>query len=171
MTLTKYQKKRDFKKTTEPNGKVSKKSEKKNISRELKLKGKVTRRKPIRLPRFVVHKHHASHLHWDLRLEMSGVLKSWAVPKEPPKTKNVKRLAIQVEDHPLEYAKFHGTIPEGNYGAGKVEIWDNGTYELKNKDSKKIEIVFHGKKFKGDYVLVKTSYGNKPEKSWLFFRV
>jgi DNA ligase D-like protein (predicted 3'-phosphoesterase) len=137
---------------------------------------------------FVVHSHLARNHHYDLRLEMNGVLKSWAVPKEPPKTKANKRLAIQVEDHPLSYAKFEGIIPEGNYGAGKVEIWDEGTYELVSKDDKtpqaypetffkklltkgKIEIEFHGKKLKGKYVLVKTHYGNKPEKSWLFFKI
>ena len=122
------------------------------------------------MPIFVVHKHHASHLHWDLRLEMNGVLKSWAVPKEPPTKKGIKRLAIQVEDHSLNYADFEGEIPEGNYGSGKVEIWDNGTYEL--EDIKKDKIVFdlHGKKLKGKYVLVKTKYGSKPEKSWLFFK-
>jgi len=98
-------------------------------------------------------------------------LKSWAVPKEPPKSKGVKRLAIQVEDHPLEYAKFHGRIPEGLYGAGTVEIWDKGVYDLKNKDNKKIEVNLKGKKLKGKYVLIKTRYGNKPEKSWLFFKV
>ena len=119
---------------------------------------------------FVIHKHHASHLHWDLRLEMDGVLKSWAVPKEPPKTKGIKRLAIQVEDHSLSYANFEGIIPEGNYGAGKVEIWDNGIYELLNKDPKKIEINLHGKKLKGKYVLVKTKYG-KNKKSWLFMKI
>ncbi len=120
---------------------------------------------------FVVHEHKATHLHYDLRLEMNKVLKSWAVPKTPPKAKGIKRLAIQVEDHPLDYAKFQGVIPEGHYGAGVVKIWDKGTYELKHKDKKKIEVVFHGKKLKGNYVLVKTSYGSKPEKSWLFFKV
>ncbi len=102
---------------------------------------------------------------------MSGVLKSWAVPKEPPKSKGVKRLAIQVEDHPLGYATFHGRIPEPHYGAGTVEIWDNGIYELKEKDDKKIEFKLNGKKMKGNYVLVKTKYGSKPEKSWLFFKI
>lgn len=149
MTLKRYKKKRKFSATPEPKGKI-----KKSYGKKI----------------FVIHKHHASHLHWDLRLEMNGVLKSWAVPKEPPDSKNVKRLAIQVEDHPLEYAKFKGIIPEGNYGAGKVEIWDSGKYELKEKDSKKIEFILHGKKLQGNYVLVKTSYGSKPEKSWLFFR-
>lgn len=119
---------------------------------------------------FVIQKHHARSLHYDFRLEMNGVLKSWAIPKEPPKVKGIKRLAIHVEDHPLEYAKFEGEIKEG-YGKGKVEIWDNGTYELLEKDSKKIEVELHGKKLKGKYVLVKTNYGANPEKSWLFFKI
>ena len=93
------------------------------------------------------------------------------MPKEPPKTKGVKRLAILVEDHPLQYATFRGVIPEGNYGAGKVEIWDKGFYELLEEDEKKIEIKFHGKKLKGKFVLIKNHYGNKPEKSWLFFKI
>ena len=155
MSLKQYQSKRKFSKTPEPKGKVS--------------KGKLSEENR-RLSRFVIHKHYASHLHWDLRLEMDGVLKSWAIPKEPPKDKT-KRLAIQVEDHPVEYAKFKGTIPEGNYGAGKVEIWDKGTYELKERTENKIEFILHGKKLKGNFVLVKTRYGSKPEKSWLFFKV
>lgn len=146
MSLTLYKSKRKFSKTSEPVGKLSKKDS--HI--------------------FVIHKHHASHLHWDLRLEIDGVLKSWAVPKEPPKTKAEKRLAIQVEDHPIEYAKFKGIIPEGNYGAGKVEIWDKGKYVLKNKSSKKIEFNLKGKKLIGNYVLIKTSYGKN---SWLWFKI
>ena len=149
MTLKQYKEKRNLKKSGEPEAKIKK--SKKKI--------------------FVIHKHDTSHLHWDLRLEMNGVLRSWAVPKEPPNVKGVKRLAILVEDHPLQYATFRGVIPEGNYGAGKVEIWDSGFYELSEKDEKKIEIKFHGKKLKGKYVLIKTHYGNKPEKSWLFFKV
>lgn len=151
MPLTKYKKKRKFKETPEPKGKIKKTSGKKQI--------------------FVIHKHFARNLHYDLRLEMNSVLKSWAVPKEPPKTKGIKRLAIKVEDHPLEYVKFKGIIPEGHYGAGKVEIWDKGTYELKEKDSKKIEFKLAGKKLKGNYVLVKTKYGAKPEKSWLLIKI
>ena len=153
MSLEAYKEKRKFSgegKTSEPKG-VSKKSSKKLI--------------------FVVHDHHASHHHYDLRLEMDGALASWAIPKEPPIEKGTKRLAVQVEDHPLSYATFKGTIPEGNYGAGKVEIWDNGTYELKFQDEKKIEFALHGKKLTGNFVLVKTSYGSKPEKSWLWFKV
>ena len=152
MTLKQYKAKRKFSgkgKTTEPKGKI--------VKKESHI--------------FVIHEHHASHLHWDLRLEIDGVLRSWAVPKEPPKAKGIRRLAIQVEDHPLAYAKFHGTIPEGNYGAGKVEIWDKGKYELKYKDDKKIEFILHGKKMKGTYVLVRTRYGSKPDKSWLFMKV
>lgn len=151
MPLTKYKQKRDLKKSREPKPKL-KKSKSKNLV-------------------FVIHKHYASHLHWDLRLEINGVLKSWAVPKEPPKTKGIKRLAIQVENHPLDYANFEGVIPEGYYGAGKVKIWDKGNYELIEKDKKKIEFKLKGKKLKGNYVLVKTHYGNKPEKSWLFMKI
>jgi bifunctional non-homologous end joining protein LigD len=117
---------------------------------------------------YLIHEHHASHLHWDLRLESDGVLKSWALPKVPPKSKNVKRLAIQVEDHPLSYAKFKGIIPEGNYGAGKVEIWDNGTYNLIESTDKKLIIDVKGKKLKGKYCLIKTAYGKN---QWLFFKI
>ena len=150
MTLKQYQQKRKFSKTLEPEGKEKKGKSKKLI--------------------FVVNSHFARTHHYDLRLEIDGVLKSWAIPKEPPKVKGVKRLAIQVEDHPLEYAKFKGTIPEGNYGAGKVEIWDKGNYELLEKTPKKIEIKLHGKKLKGNYVLIKTGYGDK-KKGWLFFKI
>jgi DNA ligase D-like protein (predicted 3'-phosphoesterase) len=148
MSLESYKKKRNLKKSSEPPARFSSSSKK----------------------IFVIHEHHASHIHWDLRLEMNRVLKSWALPKIPPKTKGIKRLAIQVEDHPLDYANFKGTIPEGNYGAGKVEIWDKGTYELLEKTSKKIEIKLHGKKLKGNYVLIKTGYGDK-KKGWLFFKI
>jgi len=117
----------------------------------------------------MIHKHNASHLHYDLRLEFNKVLKSWAIPKQPPRIKNLKRLAIEVEDHPLSYATFEGTIPEGNYGAGKVEIWDNGTYELieKNKDSIVVEI--NGKVLKGIYCLVRTKFQGK-DNNWIFFK-
>jgi DNA ligase D-like protein (predicted 3'-phosphoesterase) len=152
--LSAYQKKRRFTKTPEP----------------IAATPPTTARRRKKLI-FVIHKHHASHLHWDLRLEMNGVLKSWAVPKIPPTAKGKKRLAIKVENHPLEYSKFHGTIPEGNYGAGKVEIWDRGTYNLESKKKDKIVFELHGKKLKGTYCLIRTSYGNKPEKSWLFFKV
>ena len=148
MSLIIYEKKRNLKKSGEPLGKIKKISDDKLI--------------------YLIHEHHASHLHWDLRLEMDGVLKSWAVPKIPPREKNEKRLAIQVEDHPLEYAKFHGTIPEGNYGAGEVKIWDKGTYKLIEQNSKKIIIEINGKKLKGKYCLIKTNYGKN---KWLFFKL
>ncbi len=117
------------------------------------------------LPRFVIQKHQATRLHYDFRLEMDGVLKSWAVPKEPPTKSGVKRLAVQVEDHDLDYIDFEGTIPEGMYGAGTVEIWDKGTYTLKTRREKKIEFTLHGSKLKGDYVLIRFR-----DKNWLFFR-
>lgn len=148
MGLISYVKKRKFSKTPEPKTK-EKKSSKKNI--------------------FVIQKHHASHLHYDLRLEIKGVLKSWAVPKQPSKTKGKKRLAIKVEDHPLSYAKFQGTIPEGNYGAGKVEIWDKGTYELIEQTSKKIIFKLNGKKLKGEYCLIKVKFQDR-KNNWLFFK-
>jgi len=117
---------------------------------------------------FVIHKHSASHLHYDLRLEMERVLKSWAIPKEPPTEEGVKRLAVQVDDHPLDYATFEGIIPEGMYGAGKVEIWDSGTYELIEKAPNKMVIILHGKKLKGKYNLIK--FTRSGEKNWLFFK-
>jgi len=116
---------------------------------------------------FVVHKHAATHLHYDLRLEMDGVLKSWAVPKEPPLTPGARRLAIMVEDHPLEYADFEGVIEEG-YGAGKVEIWDRGQYELLERSKIKIDVRFAGSKLKGRYLLVK--FGKAGEPNWLLFK-
>jgi DNA ligase D-like protein (predicted 3'-phosphoesterase) len=100
---------------------------------------------------------------------MEGVLKSWAIPKEPPLQRGVKRLAIQVEDHPLSYKDFEGTIPEGMYGAGEVEIWDSGKYELVEKDEKKLVFKLHGKKLQGSYCLVKFRTREGKE-AWLFFK-
>ena len=116
--------------------------------------------------RFVIQKHYATHLHYDFRLEMDGVLKSWAVPKEPPTESGVKRLAVQVEDHELSYIDFEGTIPEGMYGAGKVEIWDKGTYTLKHRSKDKIVFTVHGEKLSGDYILIRF----KGDKNWLLFK-
>jgi bifunctional non-homologous end joining protein LigD len=116
--------------------------------------------------RFVIQKHYAKHLHYDFRLEMDGVLKSWAVPKDPPADSGVKRLAVQVEDHKVSYISFEGTIPEGMYGAGKVEIWDKGTYTLKNRSKDKIEFTLQGEKLVGEYVLIRF----KGVKNWLFFK-
>lgn len=122
------------------------------------------------MPTFVIHEHHATHLHWDFRLEIDGVLASWAIPKIPPKTKNLKRLAIQVEDHPLSYGKFEGEITEG-YGKGKVKIWDNGKYNLIEKTPKKIIFELSGKKLTGKYCLIKTNFANdKRKNNWLFFK-
>lgn len=115
---------------------------------------------------YVIQKHAATHLHYDLRLEMDGVLKSWAIPKEPPTTTGVRRLAVQVEDHPLGYERFEGVIPEGEYGAGKVEIWDKGTYSLLDRKPNKLVIEIRGEKLRGTYVLLKF----RDEKNWLFFK-
>ena len=112
---------------------------------------------------YVVQKHDASHLHYDLRLEKDGVLKSWAIPKGIPEEKGVKRLAIAVEDHALEYANFEGSIEEG-YGAGTVEIWDKGEYKEEKWTEREIRIDIDGKRIKGRYSLIKTTFG------WLILR-
>lgn len=131
------------------------------------------------MPIFVIQEHKARKLHWDLRLEMkqtdakgvSSVLKSWAVPKEPPSTKGIKRLAIQVEDHALSYAGFEGIIEEG-YGKGTVNIWDSGKYELKEKTENKLVFELFGKKLKGDYALIKLKSNPrfKGKNNWLLFK-
>ena len=142
MSLEEYRAKRHFKKTPEPKG-------------ELKDEGS---------PRFVVHRHQSSHLHYDFRLEIEGVLKSWAVPKGVPDGPGVRRLAIQVEDHPIDYISFAGKIPKGEYGAGTVEIWDKGGFELNKKAHDRLEFTLKGGKLLGDYVLIHT--GNK---NWLLW--
>ncbi len=121
------------------------------------------------MPVFVVHEHHAKRLHFDLRLEMEGVLKSWAVPKGPSMNPADKRLAIMVDDHDLAYAGFEGTIPEGMYGAGEVYVWDRGTYELKigSIGAGKLEVVFMGNKLKGIFALARMS---GKEKEWLLIK-
>lgn len=118
------------------------------------------------MKRFVVQEHHARHLHWDFRLEKEGVLKSWAVPKGVPEKKLVKRLAIQVDDHELDYIDFEGEIEEGQYGAGKVSIWDRGTYDLESESSKSTVFVLKGKRLKGKYSLV-----HLKEKQWLLIKL
>jgi DNA ligase D-like protein (predicted 3'-phosphoesterase) len=115
---------------------------------------------------YVIQEHAATHLHYDLRLEMDGVLKSWAIPKEPPTQAGIKRLAIAVEDHELEYANFEGEIPEGMYGAGTVRIWDKGSYELIERSENKIIVEINGRRLRGKYYLVKF----KDDKQWLFFK-
>ncbi len=117
-------------------------------------------------PRFMVQEHHARRLHWDFRLEMDGVLKSWAVPKGVPTEIGVKRLAVQVDDHPLSYFDFEGNIPEGQYGAGSVKVWDKGQYVLMLREPRKLHILLKGKKLEGDYRLI-----NFQKQNWLIFRV
>lgn len=153
MSLESYNEKRDFNISSEPKGNV------RNVDK--KEEGKQS-------SIFVIQEHHASHLHWDLRLEMNGVLKSWAVPKMPPTIKGERRLAIQVEDHPIDYASFEGTIPVGTYGAGIVSIWDNGSFLLKEISENKLSFELNGKKMIGGYVLIKTP--NMGKNSWLFFK-
>lgn len=160
MPLTEYRQKRNFKKSPEPEGKAEEDS------------GKLS---------FVVQRHKASHLHYDFRLEMDGVLKSWAIPKGPSLNPTDKRLAILVEDHPYDYKDFHGVIPEGNYGAGIVEIWDQGYYtdsENSGRDAEKkllkelkaghLKIILHGKKLKGEFALVKLKA--KEDNAWLLIK-
>jgi DNA ligase D-like protein (predicted 3'-phosphoesterase) len=121
---------------------------------------------------FVVQKHDASHLHYDFRLELDDVLKSWAVPKTLPTDPGVKRLAVQTEDHPLAYADFEGTIAEGLYGAGTVEIWDRGTFKPEKVEENKIVFELVGKKMRGTYVLLKLKPGGKygGDNNWLLFK-
>lgn len=117
--------------------------------------------------RFVVQRHDASRLHWDFRFEMDGVLKSWAVPKEPPTRPGLRRLAVAVEDHDLGYIDFEGVIPEGEYGAGTVEIWDRGTFALESRKPDKLVFELRGKKMRGRYTLV--HFTDKAE-NWLLFK-
>lgn len=119
--------------------------------------------------RFVVHEHHASHLHFDFRLEIAGVLRSWAIPKGPSMNPSEKRLAIQVEDHPLDYIDFEGTIPEGDYGAGEVVIWDSGELDLIEETDDVIEFSLNGKKLKGVFSLVRLK-GRGKGNQWLLIK-
>jgi DNA ligase D-like protein (predicted 3'-phosphoesterase) len=158
-SLKNYKKRRDFAKTTEP--------EDSKINR--KIYGK---------PLFVVQEHDASHLHYDFRLEINGVLKSWAIPKGPSMNPDEKRLALPTEDHPMSYANFEGIIPEGEYGAGTVMVWDIGTYKnIKISEGKlkpieeclkdgQIEVRLDGKKLHGGFVMIRTNFRGK--ESWLF---
>lgn len=122
--------------------------------------------------RFVIHEHHATRLHWDLRLEMGEVYKSWAVPKGPSLDPNVKRLAVAVGDHSIVYGDFEGTIGEGKYGAGEVRIWDNGSYETAEDPEEQVKkgklvFTFFGLKLRGEYVLVRIA---NDEKNWLLIK-
>ncbi len=155
--LKQYQEKRNFSKTPEPSGRIKKSDDK---------------------PLFVIQKHDSRSLHYDFRLEDEGVLKSWAIPKGPSTNPADKQLAIQTEDHPLDYATFEGTIPEGNYGAGSVIVWDIGTYtNLKEHKSiaqsiqdGELTIWLEGKKLQGGYALIKTNYLGK-DTSWLLIKM
>jgi bifunctional non-homologous end joining protein LigD len=155
--LKKYRTMRDFGDTPEPSGGKPKKT---------------------KLPIFVIQKHQASHLHYDFRLEMEGVLKSWAVPKGPSYDPTVKRLAMMTEDHPYDYAAFEGVIPEGNYGAGNVIIWDNGTWEfiepgddpVKALASGKLTFRMYGKKMFGEWALVKIRGRSPKGNEWLLLK-
>src|SRR5207253_4927283 len=118
------------------------------------------------LPRFVVQEHHARRLHWDFRLERDGVLVSWAVPKGIPEDPRENHLAVHVEDHPLEYIDFAGEIPRGNYGAGRVEIWDHGTYECEKWRDDEVIVTFDGERLQGKYALFQTKGMN-----WMIHRM
>ncbi len=118
---------------------------------------------PEQQQRFVLHEHFASHHHFDFRLERDGMLKSWAVPKGLPEKSGERRLAIAVEDHPIDYIGFQGTIPEGQYGAGKVTIKDTGTYDLLIWSNERIEVLLHGLVFSGKYVLIRFKKAGEKE--------
>ncbi len=150
--LKQYRQRRELKKNSphEPYGSVKKRSSKEKL--------------------FVVQMHDASHLHYDFRLEMDGVLKSWAVPKGVPAKTGIRHLAIPTDDHPMEYARFEGTIPTGNYGAGTVMVWDIGTYGIIYQEKNKIEVFLKGKKLWGPYVLFKTS-GLYAKNAWIMMRM
>jgi len=163
MSLKAYREKRNFRRTPEPAGGAGER------------KGQ---------PIFVVQEHHASRLHYDFRLEANGALKSWAVPKEPPNDPSQKRLAVHVEDHPLEYATFQGTIPEGQYGAGRVKIWDHGTFDnlmakkteplsvTESIEAGHVEVALHGKKLKGNFALVRMKGQRQSGKdNWLLIKM
>jgi len=158
MPLVQYRTKRDFKVTPEPKG--ARKS--RGTAHQLA---------------FVIQKHQASHLHYDFRLEWNGVLISWAVPKGPSLDPSVKRMAVAVEDHPLEYGGFEGTIPEGQYGGGTVMVWDRGTWtpEVEDVDAAlengELKFSLKGNKLKGSWVLVRLKpRGNSPRLSWLLIK-
>lgn len=159
--LAEYDRKRDFSLTAEPRG-----------------------RRIRQIPKwaYVIQKHAASHLHFDLRLELDGVMKSWAVPKGPSLDPAVKRLAMQVEDHPIEYNTFEGTIPQGEYGGGTVMLWDQGTYSsgIDDPDSEEalrrgyakgdFKIVLHGTRLRGSWALVRMRRGEPGRPQWLLIK-
>ena len=159
MGLERYQAKRDFDRTPEP-------------------RGSVARSRSVERARFVVQKHEASTLHYDFRLEMDGVLKSWAVTKEPSADASVKRLAVRTEDHPLEYAAFQGDIPEGEYGAGHMDVWDEGRWipqdeaPLTALRRGRLKFELKGRKLKGRWALVRMGNASTRKKDlWLLMKL
>jgi len=158
MSLDTYKKKRNFKVSPEPSG-VAK-----------------AKKTPKQVLQYVIQKHRATNLHYDFRLEHNGVLLSWAVPKGPSLDPSVKRLAMQVEDHPLDYGGFEGVIPEGEYGGGTVMVWDNGEWTPESPDvdlalqKGDLKFTLHGKKLKGSWVLVRTRGFGGSDKSWLLIK-
>src|SRR5215813_1631163 len=158
MALEEYKRKRDFKKTADPAG------------------GKRLPRKVKGASRFVIQKHAARRLHYDFRLEMEGVLKSWALPKGLPWKRGEKHLAVEVEDHPIEYEEFEGVIPEGQYGGGTVMVWDRGTYyvygeqPLKSLTEGKLHLLLDGKKAKGEWTLVRIRERDGKKNQWLILK-
>lgn len=157
MVLDEYLKKRNFDKSPEPKGEI-------NIIGKEEIKEIEEKKASI----FVVQEHHARRLHWDFRLEIGGILRSWAVPKGVPEEFGIRRLAIQTEDHPIEYANFEGVIPEGMYGAGTVVIWDSGEFILEEETDKKLVFQLKGKRLTGKYSMIKIKLRGK--ESWLLFR-
>jgi len=170
--LNVYNRKRDFTQTNEPPGSGVTRISSPQISRKDARQDARAATEPM----FVIQKHVASHLHYDFRLEMEGVLRSWAVPKGIPATREEKRLAMHVEDHPMEYATFEGIIPKGNYGAGTVMVWDTGTYTVLDSTPAqdyykgKLHLVLKGKKLQGEWILVKVKKRNEPKETWLLLK-
>jgi bifunctional non-homologous end joining protein LigD len=159
LSLEKYRKKRNFEISPEPSGRI---------------RPTAKAKEPLL---YVIQKHRASQLHYDFRLELNGVLLSWAIPKGPSLDPSVKRLAMQVEDHPREYGSFEGVIPEGEYGGGTVMLWDTGTWTPETEDPESslkrgdFKFALHGKKLHGSWALVRTKgYGSRADKSWLLIK-
>jgi len=159
VSLKEYRQKRSFNVTPEPSG------------------GKSPRKRTAAALQYVIQKHAATRLHYDFRLEWNGVLLSWAVPKGPSTDPSVKRLAMRVEDHPLDYADFEGVIPAGEYGGGTVMVWDTGTWEPQVPDVNEalrkgdFKFILHGKKLHGSWVLVRTrGFGSSTRESWLLIK-
>jgi bifunctional non-homologous end joining protein LigD len=179
-SLKEYRAKRDFDATSEPSGaearrgKAKKTAAKKPAAKKAPAKKRAARKQAEQAPRFVVHEHSATRLHWDLRLERDGVLASWAIPKGLPQAPKENHLAVWTEDHPLEYVDFHGEIPKGQYGAGTMKIWDHGTYEVLKWEPRKIEVALHGERVDARYALFPISAapaeGERP-KEWMVHRM